>query len=116
MLLIATDVKSQQEDLSAYKWENRLVVVQNSTLSDGPFLEQAKRLAPLDVSFEDRKLKLIDQRGVAHTNKGFQVLLIGLDGGVKARKENSFFSREELFVLIDSMPMRRYELEQNSPN
>ncbi|MDP5071463.1 MAG: DUF4174 domain-containing protein [Congregibacter sp.] len=38
---------------------------------------------------------------------GVAVLLIGLDGGVKARAEN--FDLESLFALIDAMPMRRSE-------
>lgn len=41
----------------------------------------------------------------------FSVLLIGKDGGVKMR-ENDIVSTRELFQLIDSMPMRKSEMEK----
>ena len=42
---------------------------------------------------------------------GSQVLLIGKDGGVKLRSTEPV-STDELFALIDSMPMRRREMEE----
>ncbi|NNC63365.1 MAG: DUF4174 domain-containing protein, partial [Gammaproteobacteria bacterium] len=39
----------------------------------------------------------------------FAVLLIGKDGGVKARHE-SVPALSELFTLVDGMPMRRSEM------
>jgi hypothetical protein len=40
---------------------------------------------------------------------GFEVILIGKDGGVKLRAKTPI-SIQELFSLIDAMPMRRQEL------
>ena len=41
----------------------------------------------------------------------FQLLLIGKDGGVK--KRTSTVSLEEVFSLIDTMPMRRREMRDD---
>jgi len=41
----------------------------------------------------------------------FEVVLVGLDGGVKERRQSAM-SGEELWGLIDAMPMRRDELRQ----
>jgi len=41
----------------------------------------------------------------------FRVILVGKDGGVKLDR-NLAVSADELFALIDSMPMRRYEMRQ----
>lgn len=42
----------------------------------------------------------------------FRVILVGKDGGVKLDR-NVAVGSEELFALIDSMPMRRYEMQQD---
>jgi hypothetical protein len=42
---------------------------------------------------------------------GFAVLLIGKDGGVKFRATRPV-AAEELFALIDTMPMRRQEMKR----
>jgi hypothetical protein len=44
-----------------------------------------------------------------NANEAFEIILIGLDGGIKLRK-NDIVSREELFSIIDAMPMRRNEM------
>jgi hypothetical protein len=42
----------------------------------------------------------------------FRVILVGKDGGIKLDR-NLAVSGDELFALIDSMPMRRYEMQQD---
>lgn len=42
----------------------------------------------------------------------FEVVLIGLDGGIKLR-QNEILQTEKLFSLIDSMPMRRAEMRRD---
>jgi hypothetical protein len=52
--------------------------------------------------------------------QGFEIVLIGLDGGIKLRqdsspeKDNLFFADPlaELYALIDGMPMRRAEMRR----
>lgn len=43
-------------------------------------------------------------------NVSFEVILIGLDGGIKLRQKD-FLSCENLFATIDSMPMRSAEIK-----
>jgi hypothetical protein len=40
---------------------------------------------------------------------GFEIFLIGMDGGVKLRSKTPI-SVEELYAVIDAMPMRRREM------
>lgn len=46
--------------------------------------------------------------------KGFRFILIGKDGGEKLRSDKPV-TLEQIFALVDSMPMRRYEMENRSP-
>ncbi len=46
--------------------------------------------------------------------KGFWFILIGKDGGEKLTSDKPV-TLEQIFALIDSMPMRRYEIETRSP-
>jgi hypothetical protein len=43
------------------------------------------------------------------SREGFEILLIGKDGTVKLRSDKPV-SSEDLFALIDSMPMRKREM------
>ena len=54
-----------------------------------------------DISYQDLATKKED----------FEILLIGLDGGIKLR-QNEPLSYQELFNRVDQMPMRRQEIEK----
>ena len=43
-------------------------------------------------------------------NASFELILIGLDGGIKLRQKE-FLSCEKLFAIIDSMPMRSADIK-----
>lgn len=48
--------------------------------------------------------------------KGFRFILIGKDGGIKLSSDKPV-TLKQLFALIDSMPMRRYEVKiKTSPS
>ena len=84
-------------------------------------------------AFKERKLKLILTTPGKHrvllpetsdwmdselykkksTTDEFEIILIGLDGGVKSRS-NVPLRAEEFYRLIDSMPMRQAELRKNN--
>ncbi len=63
----------------------------------------ANELTKEDRAFLQQTLRVLDDT--------FQVLLIGKDGGVKAR-QTSPVPLKELFDTIDSMPMRQDETRQ----
>jgi hypothetical protein len=55
-----------------------------------------------------RSMNLFKKKNQA--NASFELILIGLDGGIKLRQKE-FLSCEKLFAIIDSMPMRSSELK-----
>jgi len=60
---------------------------------------------------EKHEWKIVDKGFSEWTDpdSGFEILLIGLDGGVKLRQDE-VIDTETLFARIDAMPMRRQEL------
>ena len=46
------------------------------------------------------------------TKKPIEIILIGLDGGVKLH-QTKLLNLEKLFTLIDGMPMRKAEIKKN---
>ncbi|KOH44068.1 DUF4174 domain-containing protein [Sunxiuqinia dokdonensis] len=46
-------------------------------------------------------------------DSGFEVVLLGFDGGIKLRK-NELLPLAELYATIDAMPMRLREMERKS--
>ena len=48
-------------------------------------------------------------KNILNSESHFEVLLIGLDGTEKLRK-NTLLKRHDLFAIIDRMPMRKSEI------
>ncbi|MBT8285267.1 MAG: DUF4174 domain-containing protein [Flavobacteriaceae bacterium] len=129
ILLINFTMTSQ--DLSAYRWKNRILLLCDS----GEGLEKSKSQLKLFKSYqkelEERDLIILiydgntvkDEKfrtvsGVSKKEIEFEqegVFLIGKDGGVKL--ESGFYTDPiAIFDLIDSMPMRRAEMRRkNNP-
>jgi len=51
------------------------------------------------------------RRRLGLQGRGAQLVLIGKDGGVKARHSEGVFELARVFDLIDGMPMRRVEMQ-----
>ena len=112
-------------DLDALRWKNRVLVLFSPSESDASFQLQKQGLATsaqgvLEIIeqgqsrvgnqiLSGKSVQDIRKRLGVHTGL-FQVLLIGKDGGVKLRSREPV-SMKDLFGLIDSMPMRRQEME-----
>jgi hypothetical protein len=119
-------------DLDSLRWMNRVLVLFSPSESDASFQLQKQGLASSAGEVLDRDLmileiveqgqstagnQLLSEKSVQDIRKrlgvqrgSFQVLLIGKDGGVKLRSSEPV-SMKDLFGLIDSMPMRRQEME-----
>ena len=119
-------------DLDSLRWKNRVFVLFSPSESDPLFQLQKQGLASSAQAVLDRELmileiteqgqsragnQLLSEKAVQDIRKRFglqtgtfQVLLIGKDGGVKLRSSEPV-STKDLFGLIDSMPMRRQEME-----
>lgn len=125
---------SQVQDLSSHQWEDRLILILTENTANETYQQQLDELYSDQQGLEDRKLVIYtvlpnqfkrdeetDQgwikSGELHSNykesdDSFEILLIGLDGGVKLRQDQ-FLSNRKLFDRIDQMPMRRRELQDN---
>jgi len=93
-------------DLSAHRWRSRVIVLSAPSASDAE-LERARRLlADRSREAEERDILVVQ---VVRPGP-FAVHLVGMDGGVKLRRER--LDLDELFAVIDAMPMRREEKRQ----
>lgn len=121
--------KMNAQGLESYQWKNRIVVLKGNTSTKNLLQEQLQLLESQSEAFSERDVKffvivadkVINSSGneVAVSSgeiiKKFSlvdfegVVLIGKDGGVKM-KEPFIVTPNELFTLIDAMPMRRSEM------
>lgn len=131
--LFAMSSHSQSQNLSSHQWEDRLVLILTDDNNNAVYQKQVQELYSDQQGLEDRKLVIYtilpdqfkrDDResedwiqsgelyGEYKKSEGsFEILLIGLDGGVKLR-QNEFLPNDELFGRIDQMPMRRNEIQR----
>jgi hypothetical protein len=96
-----TSLGNRMEDVLA---RDLLVVPVGDLPRPGDTLQPAVELGVPERSDVRRRLGLY--------GRGAQLVLIGKDGGIKARQSEGVFDLERLFELIDSMPMRRAEMGQ----
>lgn len=108
-----------ESDLSEYLWKNRPVVVFADSPDDPRFHEQIDRLSQDAQALFDRDVVvLVDTDPAANSPlrqklrpRGFMLVLIGKDGGVKLRKPTPWTVRE-LTRTIDKFPSRMREVEE----
>lgn len=114
------------QNIDEHKWKNRVVLVFADEQHQDLLNDQFSILNKDQQQLTDRKLviytcnteKCTLYKGdgskilvpLKRKVQGFEFRLIGLDGGVKKRSRK-VVSREDLFALIDGMPMRRQELK-----
>ncbi|MEO1438310.1 MAG: DUF4174 domain-containing protein [Bacteroidota bacterium] len=122
----------QELDLSQYRWENRIIVLIAEDVQNPILRKQVQALKNLPAGLKERdlvlfvisktestgpkgKLEGIDFTAVYQQFKckdaPFHFRLIGKDGGTKL-KRTLFVEPEEIFAIIDAMPMRRAEIRQ----
>ena len=116
------------QSLEEYRWENRLLFILNP--DSGPALQhqQVRVLRDFEKEMIERDLIMfiVTESAVLDSN-GKEVdlkkedlpfaaynglVLVGKDGGVKLRKP-FVVTPQEIFDLIDSMPMRRAEMNKS---
>lgn len=125
-------MKTQSQDLSSHQWGDRLILILIDDTSNTVYKNQIDELHSDQQGLEDRKLVIYTvlpdrfkrddrpNRGWIKSDElyseynqneeSFEILLIGLDGGVKLR-QTEFLSNKKLFGRIDQMPMRQRELQ-----
>ncbi len=130
-LLMGFGVGLQDTGLDQYKWKNRIILLGSPSASDPELVQQLGLLSGKDRALAERDLIIIQLLSKSPSlmegeilsqmsaekirsrfeilKKGFEILLIGKDGTVKLRSDKPV-SSEDLFALIDSMPMRKREM------
>ena len=124
------------QPIKGHRWKDRVLLILAENPTDVEFRRQVLALTAEKESLAERigaVYRIFPNsygRGLAETSvvsrksgsihgldpeKGFGLLLIGLDGSVKLRSEN-FVAPGELWGLIDSMPMRRAEIRKKGKN
>ena len=119
--------------IESLKWEKRVLIFSASSPTNIGYKRQEQILSKGKKGMKERDLvifKLYDEHWLDHNNElltekqaiqirkaynlpvgEFMVVLVGKDGKVKMRKDD-IVSTREIFALIDSMPMRKREIQQ----
>ena len=122
-------------DLTEYQWRNRLLLLFIPSLDGAGYATLKKDLSAHQEEVLDRDLLVFHILRSGETKLGnallsensgdylrekfsvkcgtFTVLLIGKDGSVKLRREE-IVKLDEIFSLIDTMPMRQREMREKS--
>jgi hypothetical protein len=132
-ILAGEEAVPMNVDFEPFKWKNRLLLV-FAPDSSHPLLQSLQGdISTRKHEVDDRDLVVFEILGVGtskrdgtrldpHTAaslrkqfdispKAFSLILVGKDGRVKLRR-NDPVKLEEIFRLIDSMPMRQEEMSQ----
>ena len=126
MSALASAADKVAEHYDEFTWQNRLLVIKLSAQAEVDVTELERFKAEIDerdilwFKIEGQNLSSNSNRGLS---QGFlasldrlldepstQVVLIGKDGGVKYR--SNALQLSVIFDLIDSMPMRQYEIQK----
>ena len=105
-------------DLNLYRWHNRPLVIFAPSKTDPAYVEQMAMLEKHKSELAEREIIVLsdtspNENGTLRKQlnpKGFEVVLVGKDGGMKLR-ETTPLSTEVLLSTIDRMPMRQARLD-----
>lgn len=125
------------QDLKTHQWNDRIILVFSNDGESVLFKQQIDLLKDASKGCADRKLVMYQvTRSEVHVNyfngtesrkwntttdlykdfmkpnDSFKVILIGLDGTIKEKRQQPFTSKE-LFEIIDGMSMRQREMRKN---
>ena len=120
-----------RQPFADYRWSHRLLLVFSPDLQNETLRKQQAEWSQVSEGMEERNLKIwvvtpedIQGEPIQHTaaslyeryqvaSTDFEVILIGKDGGIKQR-QNHLLTSQNLFAIIDAMPMRRNEMRQKN--
>jgi hypothetical protein len=133
LVFTVKEARPMDVDLEPFKWKNRLLFVFAPDRSDPLFDSLQREILARKQEVEDRDLLIfevlengtsqvggspLDPREAASLQKRFDiptkasvVILVGKDGGIKLMRTDPV-RLEEVFSLIDSMPMRMDEMRR----
>lgn len=104
-------------NLDRYQWQNRPIIVFAPSEKDADYVQQMAMLDKSKAELADRDVIVLSDTSPADNGqlrlqlrpKGFEIILVGKDGGIKLR-EKTPLSSETLLATIDRMPMRKANL------
>ena len=126
------------QSMKKHHWQNRVLLVKTTDENNPKYQKQLIKFRDLNKELGERKMvlyqivgdkyKLTDYQNLESNpnwenskninndlfdkQANFEVMVIGLDGGIKLKK-SEVLEKKELFNLIDSMPMRIQETNKN---
>ncbi|MDX1707866.1 MAG: DUF4174 domain-containing protein [Desulfobacterales bacterium] len=120
-------------DLSQFQWKHRILFLFAPDASHPNLIRLQNEIAQQTDAINERDLVIFEivEKGIrrmdaaplnrqtavsirdhfAVSPKAFTVILVGKDGGVKLRRDE-YVGLAAVFGLIDSMPMRKNEMQQ----
>ena len=115
--IVATASASAADPIAQYRWKNRLLVILAPSACNEAFEMQTNAYEQAKAEYHERDLVVLaepDGNGPLHRRfhapaGEFRVILIGKDGHTALERSQPVGS-QELFGLIDAMPMRRQEM------
>lgn len=122
------------QNMEKHLWKNRVILIDCATAAEAKCQLQLQEFVNEKEALDDRKIviymKKDTQYHILHqpkimelvssnkasnsaSNSTIEMTLIGLDGGIKLH-QTDWISKEQLYQLIDSMPMRQSELQSRN--
>ena len=106
-------------DLSEFQWKKRPIVVFADSENDPAYLEQIELLEARQEELMERDVVVLTDTDPAGKSalrlkmrpRGFMLVIVGKDGGIKLRKPFPWDVRE-ISRSIDKMPMRQREIRE----
>ncbi len=110
---------AEDRDLNEFLWTNRPIIVFADTPADPRYQQQLDMLIEGEAMLRERDVVVLTDTDPAARSalrsklrpRGFQLVLIGKDGGVKLRKPFPWSVRE-LSRSIDKFPLREQEIRE----
>ncbi|TPN82887.1 DUF4174 domain-containing protein [Aquimarina algicola] len=138
MMICFSFMDTYAQDLEKHQWENRVLIIKTLDKTSKKYQKQVKEFQNSIEGLIDRKFVLykiikndftlinykdsilntsgkISKKLTTKTlnkKESFEIILIGLDGQIKLRQVE-VLTKEDLFKIVDAMPMRKNELKQN---
>ncbi len=138
MMICFSFMDTYAQDLEKHQWKNRVLIIKTLDKTSKKYQKQVKEFQNSIEGLIDRKFVLykitkndftlinykdsilntsgkISKKLTTKTlnkKESFEVILIGLDGQIKLRQVE-VLTKEDLFKIVDAMPMRKNELKQN---
>ncbi|WP_238372370.1 DUF4174 domain-containing protein [Heliomarina baculiformis] len=110
---------SEARDLKDMQWKHRPVLLFAPSEDSADYTKQMALFRQAEAALAERDMVVLSDVEPqtpspirqAFSPGGFKLVLVGKDGGVKLEKD-MVLSPEELFAVIDRMPMRQREMSE----